>query len=491
MTSYERQVANMALKDEIKALVENKKELFFDVNDKIWGYAETRFEEFQSADCLIDALEKEGFTVKKGLADMETAFIGEYGHGKPIIGILGEYDALYGLSQKAGASEQSPEVEGGKGHGCGHNILGASALAAAVAVKDYLKEHQIEGTIRYYGCPGEESGSGKAYMARAGLFDDVDVSLTCHPSYENSITGYNFLATLQCCFKFHGKSAHAGACPHLGRSALDAVELMNVGANFLREHVIQEARIHYAITNTGGSSPNVVQAEAAVLYQIRTPQLPQANDIYKRIVKIAQGAALMTETELEIVFDRGSSNIIPNRHLEKLAHDCMMEFGPEPITEEDLAYAQKIKDSLVGSDRTYSQDILDMIYDPDKARELGKLIEGKLIMDTIYPYTPTEKPISASTDMGDVSWNTPVVQVLTTCYANNTPNHSWQQVAQGKSPLAHKGLLLSGKTMALAAVRLMQEPELVKEIRDEFKERMQGKEYVCPIPPEVKPAPHR
>lgn len=477
--------------DEIKALLEGKKETFFAASDHIWDYAETRFEEFQSAKCLEEILEAEGFNVRDNLADMKTAFIAEYGKGKPVIGILGEYDALYGLSQEAGLAEKKAVVADGKGHGCGHNILGASALAGAVAVKDYMKQHNLSGTVRYYGCPGEESGSGKAYMARAGLFKDVDVALTCHPSYENSITGYNFLATLQVCFKFHGKSAHAGACPHLGRSALDAVELMNVGANFLREHVIQEARIHYAITNSGGSSPNVVQSEAAVLYQIRTPQLPQANDIYKRVVKIAQGAALMTETQLEIVFDRGSSNIIPNRHLEKLAHDCMQAYGPEPISKEDLAFAQQIENSLVGSDCTYSQDMLDMIYGPAKGKELGALIKDKLIMDMIYPYTPTDVPISASTDVGDVSWNVPVVQILTNCYANNTPNHSWQQVAQGKSPLAHKGLLLAGKTMALAAVRMMQEPELVKKIRAEFEERMQGKSYVCPIPPEVKPAPHR
>lgn len=481
----------MSLSAEIKEILEAKKEDFFAVSDSVWGFAETRFEEFESAKCIEAALEKEGFAVRKNLADMETAFIGEYGEGGPVIGILGEFDALYGLSQEAGVAEPRPVVEGGKGHGCGHNLLGGAALAAAVAVKDYLAKHNLPGTVRYYGCPGEESGSGKAYMARAGLFRDVDVALTCHPSYENSITGYNFLATLQVCFKFHGKSAHAGACPHLGRSALDAVELMNVGANFLREHVIQEARIHYAITNSGGSSPNVVQSEAAVLYQIRTPQLPQANDIYSRVVKIAQGAALMTETELEIVFDRGSSNIIPNRHLEKLAHDCMMEYGPEPITDEDMAFAQQIADSLVGSDKTYSQDMLDMIYGPAKGAELGKLIAGKIIMDTVYPYTPTDVPISASTDMGDVSWNVPVVQVLGNCYANNTPNHSWQQVAQGKSPLAHKGLLLMGKTMALAAVRMMQEPELVADIKAEFAERMDGREYVCPIPPEVKPAPHR
>lgn len=481
----------MQLKDEIKNLIESKKFIFTNVSDEIWGFAETRFEEFQSAALLERVLEQEGFSVKKNLAEMETAFIGEYGSGKPVIGILGEYDALYGLSQEAGIAEKKPVVEGGKGHGCGHNVLGSSALAAAVAVKDYMKEHNLLGTVRYYGCPGEESGSGKAYMARAGLFSDVDVALTCHPSFENSITGYNFLATLQVCFKFHGKSAHAGACPHLGRSALDAVELMNVGANFLREHVIQEARIHYAITDSGGLSPNVVQPEAAVLYQIRTPQLPQANDIYQRVVKIAQGAALMTETELEIVFDRGSSNIIPNRALEKFCHDKMMEFGPEPVDDADLKFAQEIADSLAGSDRTYTKDMLEMIYGPEKSAELYRQIDGKLIMDTIYPYTPVASPVSASTDVGDVSWNVPVVQILTTCYANNTPNHSWQQVAQGQSPLCHKGLLLAGKVMALAAVELMQKPELVREIRDEFAERMQGKEYVCPIPPDVKPAPHR
>lgn len=481
----------MLLKEKISQIIEERRDVFIDVSDQIWSFAETRFEEFQSSTLLCTTLEKEGFTLKKNIADMETAFVATYGRGKPVIGILGEYDALYGLSQQACIAEKKPVVDGGKGHGCGHHALGSSALAAAVAIKEYIKENKVQGTVCYFGCPGEESGSGKAYMARAGYFKDIDVTLTCHPSFENSITGYNFLATLQVYFKFHGVGAHAAACPHLGRSALDAVELMNVGVNYLREHVIQEARIHYAVTDSGGRSPNVVQPEAAVLYQIRTPHLVQAREIYERVVNIAKGAALMSGTELEIVFDRGSSNLIQNRTLEKFVHEKFMELGPVPIDEEDLRYAEEIIASLEDSNRNFSAEMLESLYGWTKGKELAKLIKDKKIADVVYPYTMKDGAIPASTDIGDVSWNVPTVQVLTTCYANNTPYHSWQQTAQGKSALCHKGMLHAGKVMALAGVELMQKPELIEKIQAEFKERMDGETYICPIPTEVKPAPSR
>lgn len=336
----------MICKENVLKIIEEKKDLFIKVSDEIWEFAETRFEEFKSSELLCEILEEEGFVATKGIADMETAFVASFGSGKPVISFLGEFDALYGLSQEAGIAEKKPVSDGGKGHGCGHNALGAGALAAAIAVKEYIKVNNIQGTVRYYGCPGEESGSGKAYIARAGYFKDVDAALTWHPGSTNSVMSCNFLASISAYFKFKGISSHAAASPHLGRSALDAVELMNVGVNYLREHVIQEARIHYAITDAGGSSPNVVQPNAAVLYQMRAPKLSQARDIYDRVVNIAKGAALMTDTTLEIVFDRATSNILSNRTLEKLLYEKFEEVGPVPVDEEDIEYAKNIRESL-------------------------------------------------------------------------------------------------------------------------------------------------
>lgn len=477
-------------KDKLLSFIEGKRDLLVEVSDSIWEFSETRFEEYKSSELLCKVLLDEGFVVDKGIADMETAFIATYGSGKPIIGILGEYDALHGLSQKAGIASYEPLKDGGKGHGCGHHALGASALAAAIAIKEYIKENGIIGTVKYFGCPGEEGGSGKAYLARSGYFKDVDVALTCHPSEENSITGYNFLATITAYFKFHGISSHAGASPHLGRSALDAVSLMNVGVNYLREHVVPDARIHYAVTNSGGLSPNVVQSEASVLYQIRAPKLNQVREIYDRIQNVAKGAALMTDTTLEVIFDRASSNLVPNRTLEKLAYEKLMEIGPVPIDEEDLKFARKIISSLNEEEKKSSEQMLELLYG-ERSKDLIKLINGKEIVDTVFPYTPVEKPIPASTDIGDISWNVAIVQILTVCYANNTPGHSWQKVAQGKSNLCHKGMLHAGKVMALTAVELFENLEQVEKIKKEFEDRFGKETYICPIPPDVKPSPRR
>lgn len=480
----------MVDKDKLLSFIEGKRGLLVEVSDSIWEFAETRFEEYKSSDLLCKVLSDEGFIMDKGIADMQTAFVAAFGSGKPVIGILGEFDALNGISQKAGVAQFCPVKDGGNGHGCGHHALGASALAAAIAIKEYIKESGIVGTVKYFGCPGEEGGSGKAYLARSGYFKDVDVALTCHPAQENSITAYNFLATITAYFKFHGISSHAAASPHLGRSALDAVELMNVGVNYLREHVAPDSRIHYAITNAGGSSPNVVQSEASVLYQVRAPKLQQVREIYERIQNVAKGAALMTDTTLEVTFDRASSNLIPNRALEMLAHEKLVEIGPVPIDKEDVKFAREIINSLNDKQKTCSEQMLELLYG-EQSKDLINLIKGKEIADIVFPYTPVEKSIPASTDLGDVSWNVPAVQILTASYANNTPDHSWQKVAQGKSNLCHKGMLHAGKVMALTAVELFENLELVKKIKKEFKDRLGEETYICPIPPEIKPSPRR
>src|SRR5699024_10349629 len=250
----------------IDTIIESKRDQFINISNQIWDLAELSYEEQESAALFCEELRAEGFEVEKNVAGIETAFIGSYGSGYPVMAFLGEYDALAGLSQEKGVTEHKPIKKGGSGHGCGHNLLGTAAFAAAVSVKDYLKENNLPGTVRFYGCPAEESGDSKTYMAREGLFDDVDFSLTWHPMEANAVSFMNALSTYQVYFRFKGRSSHASASPHLGRSALDAVEIMNVGVNYLREHIIPEARVHYAVTNTGGHSPNVVQSDAEVLY---------------------------------------------------------------------------------------------------------------------------------------------------------------------------------------------------------------------------------
>lgn len=480
----------MNYENEILKYIEENGDAFSKLSDKIWALAETRFEEYESSQILCRVLKAEGFEVKKGIADMETAFVASFGSGKPVIAFLGEFDALYGMSQESGVPYKKPIEKGGKGHGCGHHALGVGSLSAALAVKEYMKKHNVEGTVRYYGCPGEESGSGKAYIARAGYFNDVDAALTWHPGSENAVWAMNFLATLQVYFKFHGKSAHAAACPHLGRSALDAVELMNVGANYLREHVIQEARIHYAMIDGGGFSPNVVQANASVLYQIRAPKMKDTREIYNRVINIAKGAALMTDTELEIVFDRGSSNLILNDTLDKVLYKSFKEVGPVPIDEKDIEFAKEIRKSFSEREKKVSEDELKVYYGLE-AKEIIMAIKNKAIIDIVYPYKPTNQVLPESTDVGDVSWNTPTAQITTVCYAKDTPGHSWQLVAQGEEELFHKGMLEAGKVLALSAVELFENQEILAKAKDEFKRRLGNESYTCPIPEDVKPSPIR
>ena len=303
-----------------------KREYLGSLSDQIWDNPETLFEEFKSAEILCTALEQAGFQVERNPANIATAFSGKWGSGHPVIGFLGEFDALPNLSQEANVAVKKPVVKGGAGHGCGHNLLGVGTLGAAMAVRQYLLENQLPGTVIFFGCPGEEGGSGKTFMARAGVFDDVDCALAWHPGAINGTDLNSSTANYQVIYRFHGISAHAGIVPQNGRSALDALELMNTGVQYLREHVPPDVKIHYAITNAGGSAPNVVQAEAEAVYQLRGKDLQTVRQTYERVNKVAQGAATMTETEMEIEFVKGCSNTIPNLPLEKFGRGRKASF---------------------------------------------------------------------------------------------------------------------------------------------------------------------
>lgn len=471
-----------SIKNKICNAVDSKRDVFIEVSDKVWEYAELGFKEYKSAETICKALENEGFDIKKGVAGISTAFIGSYGKGKPIIAILGEFDALPGLSQQMSSAEKSELQSGGNGHGCGHNLLGAGALAAAVAVKDYISETGISGTVRYYGCPGEENGAGKTFMAREGLFDDADAALCWHPGDVTVNWGISTLVNLSAYFKFKGVSAHAAGAPHLGRSALDAVELMNVGANYLREHIIPDARIHYAITNTGGSAPNVVQQSAEVYYYIRAPKVYQAQEIYSRICEVAKGAAMMTGTSVEIEFAQGLSDYIPSKTIGEIMYNNLIKAGPPDFDQQDLMLAQSFRQTLDEQDIKNTMGLVDKFQGSGAA----KLLESKPLADSIGPFIHLPVPLPGSTDVGDVSYVVPTAQIYVACSAIGTAAHTWQMTAQAASSIGHKGMLAAGKTIAMTAVELLYNTELLRLARLELNE-ITGGQYVCPIPEHIKP----
>ncbi|MBP2568820.1 MULTISPECIES: amidohydrolase [Agrobacterium tumefaciens complex] len=439
------------------------------VADRIWSFAEIRYEETQSAALLADELEKAGFAVTRQAGNIETAFVASYGEGHPVVAILGEFDALTGLSQQGGATSHDPIVKGGNGHGCGHNLLGTGALAAVLALKACKEELGLEGTIRYYGCPAEEGGGGKAYMAREGLFSDVDVAFTWHPWDENLAYNARMLATNQLYFTFRGTSAHAGFEPHLGRSALDAVELTNVGCNYLREHIIQDGRIHYAITDTGGRAPNVVQAQAQVLYKVRAPRMDQVREITERVKGVARGAAQMTGTELEITFDAASADLVPNVSLARMMHGEFEKFGAASFSNSEKDFATSIQ-------KTFS---------PEVQAKVAK--RGKILSEDLNAFQEEPTFLHGSTDVGDVSWLVPTGQVYVATEAYGTPPHTWQMVSQGKSGYAHKGMLQAGKVLAASAVQTLMDPEIILAAKAEHREQLGGESYIPLIPAEATP----
>lgn len=465
--------------------MQNYEELLEKLNARIWDYAELKFEEHQSAEALKHVMEEHGFSVESGLAGMETAFRATAGKGRPVIGLLAEYDALSGLSQKAGQTKPVPREETENGHGCGHCLLGTAAAGAALMARDYLLETGREGTIVLIGCPAEEGGSGKAYLARAGVFDGLDAALTWHPAGGNAVLTGSLQANCQAYFRFHGVSAHAAGAPHLGRSALDAVELMDVGVNYMREHMEPTDRIHYAITDTGGSSPNVVQNHAEVLYLIRSTDTEKVKKLYERVKNIARGAALMTETKVEVVFDKACSNILSNSVLEQLLYDCMKTVPLPSYTEEELAYAEKIKETITDAD--IASDMSLMMAQGAEKRRLASRYRELPMADFVVEHRHQELFLPGSSDVGDCSHAAPTAQFVGACFVPGTPAHSWQMTAQGKEKTAVKGMFYAAQVLSEACRRLFEEPELVKQARKEFEETTEGKPYECPIPAEILP----
>jgi aminobenzoyl-glutamate utilization protein B len=471
------------MEDITKCIDEHEKE-FIEISDQIWEFAEPRFEEVKSAKILTEFLEKNGFKIQKGVADMPTAFIASYGSGEPIIAILGEYDALSSLSQKSNSLIKEP-IEGAKaGHGCGHNLLGVGSLAGAFCVKEYLEKTKQQGTIRYYGCPAEEGGSGKTFMVRDGLFDDVDIALCWHPFPFTALFSIPTLANIKVSFKFTGRSAHAAANPHQGRSALDAVELMSVGVNYLREHIIPDARVHYAVTNTGGDAPNVVQANAEVIYFIRAPDILQVNGIFERVINIAKGAALMTDTSVEFVFDSAASNNIPNEVIGEILEKNLQKIGSPKFTEEEITFGKQLQQTFLktsgeGDPITAMLNMMGL--------DIGEQMKDKIFLDFVIPHTKSDTILPGSTDVGDVSWVVPTNQFTVCCSVAGTPAHSWQNVTQGAMSIGHKGLIVAGKVLTLTAIDFLKQPALVQKAKNELDKRLKNSPYQCPVAPDIKP----
>ena len=470
-------------KNAIKYIDENAG-IFTGVSDAVWAKPELSLKEFESAKLYCDTLRKYGFEVTEGLAGVATAFCGRYGSGRPVIGILGEFDALSGLSQAAGCSEHKPLVEGAPGHGCGHNMLGAGALGAAFAVKDYLEKSGQPGTVIFYGCPGEEGGAGKAFMAREGMWRELDCALTWHPSDVNEVVTGTNNSSIQVLYKFHGVSAHAAGDPENGRSALDAVELMNTGVQYLREHMTSDCRVHYAIIDAGGVSPNVVQSEASVLYMVRANKVRDSVKLLARVDKIAQGAALMTETSFDRQFIDGTAELVPNYTLEELLYRIFNEVGLPEYTAGERQLAEALR-------KTYSVSVAPGIaagFDADIAADVAERTNGlsDALCGFIMPEYHSTGFVAGSTDVGDVSWQTPAAQVHCVTFPFGAAGHSWQNVSSGGTSLGHKGLINAAKIIACAAIELMNDPETLQKARDEFTRRTKSG-YVCPIEPDAVP----
>jgi aminobenzoyl-glutamate utilization protein B len=462
--------------EKIWQLVDARKDAYEALSDRVWGMPEICYTEYRSVAEHRAMLEQEGFRIAENVAGIPTAVMGEAGDGGPVIAILGEYDALPGLSQVAGIAEPKEVERGGHGHGCGHNMLGSAALLAATAVKNYLSQAGIEGRVRYYGCPAEEGGAAKAFMVRAGCFEDVDIAITWHPSAINRVDDAQSLAGARIDYTFRGRASHAAAAPHLGRSALDAVELMNVGVNYMREHMPSDARIHYAMLDGGGVAPNVVQAYAKVRYSIRARELRGMNKLVERVHKVADGAALMTETKVEVKVVSGVSNLLGNTPLEQAMQRQLEHLGPPPFDAADRKYAAAIQATLSPED--VASAFMRAGVAPKKDTPL---------CDFIVPFGTKGAPMMGSTDVGDVSWVVPTVQARVATHAIGTPGHSWQITAQGKSGQAKKGLVNAAKVMAGVAVDALGDPGLIARAKADLKVRTDAIPYVSPLPPDVTP----
>ena len=434
-------------------------------NQDIWAYAELGLDEHRSAARLVGLLKAAGFRVKEGVSGMPTAFVAEYGSGKPVVGILAEYDALPDLSQEA-TGARKPAFGRGNGHGCGHSALGVAAVGAALAVKDVYEKHKLTGTLRVYGTPAEETLIGKVYMALDGQFNDLDACLHWHPGSRNRSQYHSSKAMVSAKFTFRGLPAHASGSPDRGRSALDGVELMNVGVNYMREHVPETTRVHYVVTN-GGGQPNVVPAAAEVWYFVRANSHEGAGKVFDWVREIADGAAKMTRTAVEVRIDTDCHEVIPNQPLAKLIDRNLRRVGPPPFDAADARLAKELQAPL---------------------RSDFGLKEEQPLHDAIDPVPDKPgTPEAGSTDVGDVSWLVPTGGLNTACFPLGSPGHSWQNVAAIGSPMGHKGMMVAAKTLALSLTELLQDEAVRTEAKADFDQRMSGRKYTTRIPTGQKP----
>ncbi|NJN42782.1 MAG: amidohydrolase [Flammeovirgaceae bacterium] len=436
-------VSGQKTKDEVAKSIDARSSDYSAIAQKIWEFAEVGFQETKSSALLQETLKKEGFTIQQGVADMPTAFVATYGSGKPVIGILGEFDALPGVSQDA--VPEKKEVEGRPaGHACGHNLFGTASSAAAIGVKNWLAANKKEGTIRFYGTPAEEGGSGKVYMVRAGLFKDVDAVFHWHPGSGNGASPGTTLANKTGKFRFYGVAAHAAASPDRGRSALDAVEAMNDMVNMMREHVTQETRIHYVITR-GGEAPNVVPAFAEVYYYVRHPKRDEVKSVWERIERAAQGAALGTDTKVEVEITGGVYDVLPNETLSKIMDANLRKVGGFTYSDSEKDFAMKIQKTFQGT--------------PPALETTNQIGPFQLRFGT------------ASTDVGDVSYVVPTAGMSAATFVPGTAGHSWQAVAAGGTSIGHKGMMIAAKTIALSVIDAFTNPAALVEAKKE----LQGK----------------
>jgi len=468
----------------VRKYVKTNREMLINISDQIWEFAEMGLEEYQSSALLVKTLKDVGFKVEEGVADMSTAFTATYGSEKPVIAILGEYDALPGLCQVAEPVQKALK-EGAPGHGCGHNLLGTGALGCVLAVKEAIDTGLAKGTIRFYGCPAEESFNAKGWMAVNGLFDDVDITLTWHPAFLNMLNVWSALALNSVVFKFYGRTAHAAGDPHNGRSALDAVELMNVGVNYLREHMISDARIHYVITS-GGKAPNVVPEFAEVWYYVRAPQRHLVEELYERVVNIAKGAELMTETKVEVEFLSGCYNHLHNEIVGEVLYESMRNIGHPKFNKQERKYAEEIQ-------KTINPKWMDAYtrYIPADFRELATSVLSQPLNNMIVPILGKGQSAPGSTDVADVSWFTPLGEFGTACSVMGSPGHSWQNTSTSGMSIGHKGMLAAAKVLALSALKFMNDPELVEKAQKEFEKKITETPYKSPFPEGFKPPYHR
>lgn len=429
---------------------------FTSISDQIWEFAEPRYQEFHSSALQADFLEQEGFTVTRNLGGIATAFSASFGSGHPVIGLLGEYDALPCMNQIADSPEKQTDHTGAAGHGCGHNLLGTGAMEAACLIRDWLLHTHSEGTVIYFGCPAEEGGAGKAFLTRSGCFHGLDFALAWHPGSKTGLIK-EALANIRVIFDFTGKSAHAAAHPELGRSALDACELMNVGVNYLREHVKSDARMHYAYLNDGGDAPNIVPAAATLLYALRAPESAYVTELYDRVSDVAKGAALMTGTRVSCRTVSAYAELLSVPAMEALMMEAMQEAEKPEYTDDDYEYAARF-----AADQA-SPSIDTAILPADQSINLG------------------------STDVGDVSWQVPTGLIGVTTEATGCALHTWQVVAQGKSPLAHKGMHYAARILFAAAKKLYESPERCALIQDDYQNVIGHRTYQSMLPDSVKP----